>query len=223
MFKLSTLEIDRDQTLCEDFPMRAFQRDQIPKPESYRSFGNFLLLNQIPHLDLEIGCGVGLHPIQYAKKNPERLILAIEHTREKFDKFLSRAQHHASLTNLLGVHGNAISYITHEIGDESIENCFLLYPNPEPKNPSKRWLRMPFFSEIIRVLRPDGKIILSTNIESYFQEALEFANKEWRLKVVSQGTIADSPLNLDTEIPRTHFEKKYLDRGETCWQAIWSK
>ncbi len=209
--------------------MRKFNRDKVPRPDQYFHFGQWNTL-QAGLFDLEVGCGVGLQPIQYVSKNPERKMVAIEHTYEKFQKFKSRYQGNKSPKNLLGIHGNAISIITHEIPNQSVENCFFLYPNPEPKNKAKRWMSMPFFSEILRVLTSNGKIILSTNIESYIQEALEIANSELNLKCEIFGKVdLQDPLTFDhilpedTRYPRTHFEKKYLDRNQNCYQAIWVK
>ncbi len=41
-------------------------------------------------LDIEIGCGVGMHPLLYASAHPERFLIAIEKTREKFGKFAKK-------------------------------------------------------------------------------------------------------------------------------------
>ncbi len=64
--------------------MRDFTKDSIPKPKS-ETFS----YPEMP-LDIEVGCGVGLHPIQYSLANPDRFLVALEHTREKFEKFHRR-------------------------------------------------------------------------------------------------------------------------------------
>ena len=105
-------------------------------------------------MDIEIGCGVGLHPITYAKIHPDRNLVALEHTKEKFDKFWGRYENHASLDNLYPIHGNAISWISAHIKPASVSRYFLLYPNPWPKarHKNRRWAAMPFMAKLHETL-----------------------------------------------------------------------
>ena len=57
-------------------------RSFTPPPEV--DYANFVVPKGA--LDIEIGCGVGLHPIQYQAKNLERTLVAIEHTKEKYER-----------------------------------------------------------------------------------------------------------------------------------------
>lgn len=164
-------------------------------------------------LDLEIGCGVGWHPIAYAQANADRRLIAIEHTRAKFESFERRLQKH-NLANLLAVHADAVRWITHAIGNESLDRVFILYPNPEPQAKNKRWFRMPFMEELLRKLKPNGTITLATNIGEYAAEAREYAMQHWGLELVKEST---------PRKPRTHFEKKYLERGEECFDLVFRK
>ncbi len=170
-------------------------------------------------LDLEIGCGVGWHPIRYARENPERRLIAIEHTRAKFERFRSRLLAHPELSNLFPVHADAIRWIANHLQANSIELCFLLYPNPEPKAPNRRWLRSPFMHHLLKAIKPGGVLALASNERWYIDEACEWAERFWK---------RDSPLikeiNASTtpaHQARTHFEKKYLLRGQTCFDVQW--
>lgn len=201
--------------------VRAFDASSVEKPHG---FGQFVWPDEFKRrlpLDLEIGCGVGWHPIQYAKANPDRLLVAIEHTRAKFESFERRAQNHPQLTNLLPVHADAVRWVTHALKPHSIDRIFLMYPNPEPKAPNKRWLRMPFFAKLLEVLKPDGTITLATNIEAYMSEAIDYASEVWNLRVVERRTFTKD--SMPPGGPRTHFEKKYLARGEACFDVTFSR
>jgi tRNA (guanine-N7-)-methyltransferase len=190
---------------------RVFQAEKVLKPRKLDQFK--LPEKQLEFLDIEIGCGVGWHPIQYAKANPDRYLVAIEHTREKFEKFRKRVENHQALGNLLPVHANAIAWITHSLKPESVAKIFILYPNPEPKAPNQRWIRMPFMSKLTEVLKPDGEIILATNELFYRDEIIQFAQTSGlKVKRERRLTLTDSP--------RTHFEKKYLARGEVCFDLV---
>ena len=79
-------------------------------------------------LDVEVGCGVGYHPIRYARANPDRFLIAIEHTHTRFEKFERRLAHHEKLQNLLAVHADAVEWITHSLPEESVDRYYFLIP-----------------------------------------------------------------------------------------------
>jgi tRNA G46 methylase TrmB len=200
--------------------MREFKKSLIAPPIGSTHFSDLksnLFSNfQFTDIDLEIGAGVGWHSIQYARANPTRFLISIEHTRSKFTRFQARHAHHPELKNLLPIHADAIRWVTHCLEPASLSRCFILYPNPEPKAPNKRWLRMPFMRALLETLRADGKLTLATNEFSYFSEALEYGNIHW-------GLDFELIRAFDSGKPRTHFEKKYLERGQPCFEFTATK
>ncbi|MGQ7707864.1 hypothetical protein ACTGY4_09990, partial [Streptococcus suis] len=94
----------------------------------------------------------------------------------------------------------------HALQPQQVEQFFILYPNPEPHNPAQRWLNMPFFEFLISRLQVAGQITLASNIPEYIEEAQQQLIEVWTLPFVKER-IADSSA-------RTHFEIKYLERGE---------
>ena len=80
---------------------------------------------------------------------------------------------------------------------------------------------MPFMGRLVETLITGGTIKFSTNIESYYLEAIEAMSSLWQLELVRKFIITPSENHqLSAE---THFEKKYLQRGETCYSVIWRK
>ncbi len=206
--------------------MRKFLKDSVPQPIDIQKLIEKLeelTLHPYQKLVVEIGCGVGLHPLQYALNHPDHFMIAFEHTREKFEKFERRIQNHKHLPNLMAIHGNAISWICHGIKNASLDAVYLLYPNPNPKpsDLNKRWHAMPFMSEILRVLKDQGELIIATNEKVYALEALEWMTNEWKCQLIEQRELS---MDLTPEWKaRTHFEKKYLARGETCFNLRFRK
>ncbi|WP_372651693.1 tRNA (guanosine(46)-N(7))-methyltransferase TrmB [Halobacteriovorax sp.] len=195
--------------------MRKFNTENIPMPKITE-----FELPTLP-LDVEIGCGVGLHPIQYAISNPNRYLVAIEHTTDKFKKFERRFTKHGNPQNLLPVHENGISWVTHLLPKESVSRFFFLFPNPNPKpgQQNKRFHAMPFMEKVIECLRPNGTIHVATNELFYAEESMEFMTNVWNLECV-HNTIIEK----DSEhIGRTHFERKYLERGQVIYDQIFRK
>lgn len=198
--------------------MRDVQLDRIPPARIDRNHLARFLGRPGP-FDLEIGCGAGWHPLQRALHSPERNLIAIERTVEKFRSFESRIRRHPPLPNLHPLHADATAVLAHDLPRELFETVFLLYPNPEPKNPAQRWIRRPFFKKIIESLRPEGRVVFATNENSYFEELIIHGPTTWGLKPISSRQIRRD----EAAQARTHFEKKYLERGETCHEVIFAR
>jgi tRNA (guanine-N7-)-methyltransferase len=179
-------------------------------PQDEQSWRDKIKPNQ--RLIIEIGAGVGLHPIAYAKKNPNDFVISIERTREKATKMLNRVSHHSKLVNIYPVHADAIPWIWQNIAPLEVNKYFILYPNPYPKKSqaNKRFFNMPFMHYLLSTLLPMGEITLATNSHDYFNEAYHRCLTAWPV------TILKTQLVKNTRGYRTHFEKKYLERGHDC-------
>ena len=186
---------------------RAFQPQKLSAPRDFMT-PEVLMNRQLP-LVLEIGAGKGKHALSFALQYPDKHLIAIERTRNKFDAFAKLVGQQKS-SNLSAVHADAIAWIVHAVAPNSIERIFILYPNPEQHNPNQQWLNMPFFEFLLSRLQVDGEVVLATNIEAYMNNAEQQANEVWCLPNTRYKVASDSQ--------RTHFEVKYLARGETCWQ-----
>lgn len=186
---------------------RAFQPQKLSAPRDF-IMPDILVDAELP-LVLEIGAGKGKHALNFAQQNSHKHLIAIERTLNKFDAFAKMAAQQKSC-NLSEIHADAIAWIVHAIAPNSIERIFILYPNPEQHNPNQQWLNMPFFEFLLSRLQVNGEVILATNIEAYMDNAEQQANDVWCLPNTRHKVASDSQ--------RTHFEVKYLARGETCWQ-----
>lgn len=202
-----------------DVQIRAFRAEKVPFP---RGFESFRFPRDEKRIAIEIGAGAGWHAIQYAKEHPETLLFAIEQTHDRFEKLASRAKRHAELSRLVPVHANAIGWVTHLVPRASIDEYLLLYPNPNPKESqrNKRWHWHPFFAKLIETLKPNGTLTLATNERFYADEAKEVISKQWGMRLDRFEEV--SLRTHSAYSPRTHFEKKYLERGETVFDLKFS-
>lgn len=205
--------------------MRAFQPEKLSAPRDFfvpdiikrRAHKNTATrddgVDTLP-LVLEIGAGKGKHALSFAVANKDKHLIAIERTRNKFEAF-TKIFNQQCPSNLTPIHADAIAWTVHAIPPNSLTRIYLLYPNPEQHNPNQQWLNMPFFEFLLSRLQAGGEVVLATNIESYMEHAEEQAVSIWQLPCSRQQVPIDSR--------RTHFEIKYLARGETCWQLIMEK
>lgn len=182
-----------------------------PKPKDFR------VLPVPDPLDVEIGCGVGFHPIRYCLENPNRTLWAFERTEEKFQKFFRRLERHPQIKNLQAIRGDGVLWMAHLQLSQKVDRIFLLYPNPCPKNSQKnlRFHNMDLFHYVLEALKIGGTVTMATNEAFYREEALSVMRERWGLELIS-----DLPWEGK---PRTHFEKKYLARSQSCWNLEWKK
>lgn len=160
---------------------------------------------------LEIGAGKGKHALLFATQNPDKHLYAIERTTEKFGAFDKLAKP----DNLTAIHADAIAWVAYALYPKQVQTCFILYPNPEPKNKNQRFLNMPFFELLLSKMADGGQIILASNITSYIDEAENLLNDVWQLPYDKRQIPPTSA--------RTHFEIKYLARGEKCQELMMTK
>ena len=187
--------------------IRLFQAEHIHAPRDFH-------VVPYAHACLEIGAGKGKHALGFAAKHPQLHLLAIERTAEKYQAFLKQYQA-APLSNLSPIHADAIAWSVHGLKPQQLEQIFILYPNPEPKNPAQRWLNMPYFEFLLSRLQDGGSITLASNIPDYIAEAAAQCQQLWKLPFVQE--------TIPKHFARTHFETKYLERGEPCSQLIITK
>jgi tRNA (guanine-N7-)-methyltransferase len=206
--------LDANAVSVEKQTMRVFDPQRIPKPRAPTPLWPLLR----DPIDLELGAGAGLHAIRHAQAHPDRFLIAIERTSKAL-RLLSRAERHPDVKNLLAVRADAIHWVAQEVPENSIERCFILYPNPYPKHKQRnlRWHNMPFMGFLISRLKPLGQIVMATNKEDYASEAMDVMVNHWGLTPTEHRRLSSE------EKPRTHFEKKYLSRSEPCWNLIFSR
>jgi len=188
-------------------PIRQFQAQRMHAPRDFQSISPEAVC-------IEVGAGKGKHALLFTKTHPDTQLIAIERTREKF---LAMQKQHwiEGQANLQTVHADALPWIVHALYPEQVEQFFILYPNPEPHNPAQRWVNMPFFEFLLSRLKTGGTITLASNIPAYIEEAEQQAEQLWKLPFIKEVIAQDSA--------RTHFEIKYLERGELCQQLIITK
>ncbi len=174
-------------------------------------------------LCLEVGCGAGLHPVLFAKQSPEFHLIALERTKEKFDKFKRRIEKN-KIDTVTPLFEDALHWLYphREKAKNCFEKIFLLYPNPYPKvsQRNKRFLAAPSFQFLLSTLKTHGTIELRSNELFYIEEAIFLAKNVWNLTVDQRKLVKELEVSQQGV---THFERKYLKDGQDCYQVIFSK
>lgn len=187
---------------------RRFDTTAIRPPKNFVALDNQIIKHA--HLVLEIGAGRGKHAHTYVKMHPEHHLIAIERTTTKAQDLLAH-----NFANLTALHADAIFWSVYALPPACLSAVYILYPNPEPANTNQRFVNMPYFEFLLSRLKAGGQLILASNIGDYIDEACQKLTEVWRLpfdKCMIEPTSA-----------RTHFEIKYLARGEICQELTITK
>lgn len=208
---LAKYDDDTWQKRGQAVTQRDFQSEKLPTPKISSPKWDEIA-RDFRKVVVEIGCGAGHHPYEYALSHSQSMVFAIEHTKTRYKQMDNLVKQRGSLSNLQPIHENAISWMAHFVSAESLDHIKLMYPNPflKPKDWNCRWHAMPFWKFLLTRLKPSGRIQLVTNIQEYAEQAIYFNLKHWNSRLVHFEQVAPNS-------NRTAFEKKYLERGETCF------
>jgi tRNA (guanine-N7-)-methyltransferase len=210
--------------------MTTLDPNVIPKPKfDFARFWDWMGTSH--ELVIEIGCGVGFHPIRWSALNPSKKMLAIERTTEKFEKLNTRFKNHPELQNLFIAHADAAVLLPHLFHQRplSVSQYFILYPNPYSKSKHKnlRFAHSQLTDFLVKTLKPGGILQFATNIKSYADELIGVLPSRLPLKPIEQLQFNESSIQIQSKhiqfLPRTHFEKKYLERGEMCHHLVFER
>jgi len=162
-------------------------------------------------LTVEIGFGKDEFLLDLAEEYPDRRFLAIDFSKSRGRSYMNKIARRR-LTNVRVVLDHAANVLTLCLPDLSVEEYFVLFPDPWPKDRHavNRLVRPWFAREIHRTLRPGGRITLATDDAPYRDQIMEvmeghggFANLR------GPGEYGPRPVGFDETI----FERRWIDKG----------
>lgn len=161
-------------------------------------------------LVLEIGCGKGGFACEFAKRNPDLNIIAVEKVGNVIVAACEAARQ-AELKNIKFMKCNA-EYLPCYIPAGSVSALYLNFSCPFPKKKyAKHRLTHPNFLKIYKqLLAPDAPICQKTDNMHFFEFSLEsFSQSGFKLSNISLDLHAsDFEGNIVTE-----YEKRFSDMG----------
>lgn len=119
-------------------------------------------------LRVEIGPGKGKFLIEVAQREPQANYVAIEIRPKRVEKIRSKVAR-AELKNIQVYLGNAKESLGAMFSPAGVEIFFAHFPDPWPKrkHERRRLIDVDFVQVLYDLLRPDGKIYLTTDVGSY--------------------------------------------------------
>lgn len=131
-------------------------------------------LEKTKPLDIEIGFGRGVFLRNWAKKNKSRNVIGIE-VRNPIVKILQEKLISESFSNTLIFHGNGTFFLEDSVEDESIDRLFIFHPDPwfKKRHQKRRIIQQGFLKLILKKLKPNGLLCVSTDVEPLWNAMLE--------------------------------------------------
>lgn len=170
---------------------------------------------------LEVGPGRGDLLLSVARDNPQKKIVAVELGMKRHVRMIPRLKR-LNLENVLLIRGDARLILPQFFSEGTFEKIFVLFPDPWPKerHAFRRLLNLEFLWLLTHLLKPNGNLVLATDVPEY---------ADWILGHLSQIHALQNDLSPDRhrpslpELPKTYFGEKWLSEGKTLHFMRWKK
>ncbi len=159
---------------------------------------------------LEIGCGKGRFACEFAKRNPDVNVLALEKCANVL-VIASETAMKENISNLIFLHGGA-EYLEKYIMPETVERIFLNFSCPYPKKryANHRLTNARFLKSYAVILKKGAEIHQKTDNMHFFEYSIEqFSDFGFKIKNVSLDLHnSEFEGNIETE-----YEQKFSSIG----------
>ncbi len=211
-------------------------RRSLRKPDPALDLsGHFLTLEQVPQpwdaaalfgraapLEVEVGSGKGLFIAAAATERPEHDFLGIE-IAAKYAEHSAARLAKRSLSNARMLHGDGQRLLAEILPPASVAAVHVYFPDPwwKARHRKRRVVNERFARHVVRVLVPGGMLHFWTDVEEYFQTALEMLR--------TAAPELEGPLAVPERPPqheldyRTHFERRMRLHGESVYRSEFVK
>lgn len=179
--------------------------EKLPKPLNFAE----LFGNDHP-VEMEIGSGKGTFLTQQAKAHPETNFFGVEYARW-FWRYASDRLRRNNCLNARTVRAEAMFFVREHLANECLDVLHIYFPDPWPKkrHHKRRLIQEPFMQEVLRILKPGGRLQIVTDHPGYFEQ-IEPVVRSSPLKVVDYNRPGSAG---EGEFVGTNFERKYKREG----------
>lgn len=203
-----------DRTL--DISQHHYFLKDIPKP-----FVVEAIFPGAGELEIEIGSGKGLFILNESGRNPQRNYLGIEAAR-KYARFAAFRCARAQRDNARMISGDAIQFFNEYLPDPIAAAVHIYFPDPwwKAKHRRRRIIQESVIKDIERVLLPGGRLHFWTDVQEYFESAVQMI-PHWA-SLQGPHEVSESPAEDDMDY-RTHFERRMRLNDHPVFRSLFVK
>ena len=156
---------------------------------------------------IEYCSGNGAWIADKAQKYPHINWVGVEYKFSRVQKIWGHIQRQ-HLENLFIINGEALEATETYFPASSIAGVYINFPDPWPKrrHAKKRLMRMPFATELARILQPEAKLVFVTDNEQYSQCTLD---------------ILSALETFENCYPHPHYSLEWPDYGNSFFDTLW--
>lgn len=168
-------------------------------------------------LELEIGCGKGGFLVAAATERPEHDFVGVEIDRALHYSIASRLARR-SLTNARIVAADARILLRDRVADGDVDALHVYFPDPwwKARHHKRRIWTPAFAADCVRVLRPEGRLKISTDVAEYYGTMRELLDARVELERIAADEQTGEPASAEA---LTNFERKARASGGSTWRA----
>lgn len=156
-----------------------FQDEVLFIPEYYSDFHTYIfpswsqIFGNNHPVVIEYCAGNGKWIIEKAKSQPNTNWVAVEKRFDRVKKIWLNKKNH-SLNNLFIICSEGNTFTTQYAPDDTIDRVYINFPDPWPKtkHAKHRIMHEAFKQQLHRILRKDGKVILTTDDRNYLDKSI---------------------------------------------------
>jgi len=168
-------------------------------------------------LEIELGSGKGLFLNRTALENPTRNFIGLE-IRKKYAMYSAIRLERVGITNAVMFQGDGLLFCNKFIPTATVQAVHVYFPDPwwKQKHRKRRVLNTGFMVDVVRILKPAGKLHFWTDVRDYFDSTLE---------LISQFDELIGPYDVQEQLPkfdmdyRTHFERRTRKHNESVYRS----
>jgi tRNA (guanine-N7-)-methyltransferase len=187
-----------------------------PQPIDWQSlFGN-------PHpVEVEVGMGKGLFLLTEALARPDTNFFGIEIVR-KYQLYAATRYAIRKLPNVKTACADAKVLLRDHVAAGSVSAAHVYFPDPwwKKRHKKRRVFTPEFAADAARVLAPDGRLHVATDVEEYFGVMAGIVRAMPAFREVTAGT---STASVEEAGFQTNFERKARLKGTPVWRAVFER